>query len=447
MESGTLRRIHRPDVETRPTLEYLTEIAHEAARSRTRHLILLSGLPGTGKTLVGLQLAHARFLDDLAIARPGGKPTAPAVYLSGNGPLVEVLQYELRSAGGGGRAFVRAVKAYVDMYSRRPGAIPPEHVLIFDEAQRAFDAEQVRATHPDGPIDNKSEPDHFIDFAERIPEWCVVVGLIGSGQEIHVGEEAGIGQWRTAVKNARDPSSWTIHCAPDVSRAFATTADLRVEKRLHLTAELRFHLANDVHTLVSTLLERPDDPILTQIVSKLELDGYHLRVTRELGSAKTYLEQRYADAPDARFGMVASSRDTVLTRFGVPNDWNSTRLVRYGPWFGEGDDDPLGRSCRTMRTCVTEFGCQGLELDAVLLAWGSDLILEDGHWSNRLAKRYQRPSQIKDALQLRLNAYRVLLTRARDATVIFVPPIVILDSTHNALISAGFRSLDVDPIP
>ena len=165
MESGTLRRIHRPDVEL--TLEYLTAVAHEAARTRTRHLILLSGLPGTGKTLVGLQLAHARFLDDLAVARSGGKPTAPAVYLSGNGPLVEVLQYELRSAGGGGRAFVRAVKAYVDTYSRRPGAIPPEHVLIFDEAQRAFDAEQVRATHKDGPIDNRSEPDHFIDFAER----------------------------------------------------------------------------------------------------------------------------------------------------------------------------------------------------------------------------------------------------------------------------------------
>jgi hypothetical protein len=446
MESGSLHRIHRPDVETRPTLEYLTEVAHEAAQTRTRHLVLLSGLPGTGKTLVGLQLAHARFLDDLAVTRSGGKPTAPAVYLSGNGPLVEVLQYELRSAGGGGRAFVRAVKAYVEMYSRRPGAIPPEHVLIFDEAQRAFDAEQVRATHKEGPIDNRSEPDHFIDFAERIPEWCVVVGLIGSGQEIHVGEEAGIGQWRTAVENGRDPGSWTIHCPPDVSDAFATARDLRVVMRLHLTAELRYHLANDVHNLVSTLLERPLDPTLPDIVSRLQSDGYHLRVTRDLNSAKRYLSQRYADAPDARFGVVASSRDTSLSAFGIPNDWNATRLVRYGPWFGEGDDDPLGRSCRTMRTCVTEFGCQGLELDAVLLAWGSDLILENGHWSNRLAKHYQHPSQIRDALQLRLNAYRVLLTRARDATVVFVPPIPILDSTHTALLSAGFRSLDVDPI-
>lgn len=275
----------------------------------------------------------------------------------------------------------------------------------------------------------------------------MVVGLIGSGQEIHVGEEAGIGQWRTAIENARDPRSWTIHCPPGGSDAFATLPNRRVEPRLHLTAELRYHVASDVHTFVSALLDEPTDPTLPNISSRLEADGYHLRLTRSLDTAKTYLRQRYADAPDRRFGMVASSRDNTLATFGVPNGWNATKLVRKGPWFGEGDDDPLGRSCRALRTCVTEFGCQGLELDAVLLAWGTDLILEGGHWTNRLAKRYQRPSQIKDALQLRVNAYRVLLTRARDATVVFVPPIPVLDRTRAALLSAGFRSLDTDPTP
>jgi hypothetical protein len=381
----------------------------------------------------------------LAVARPGGKPTAPAVYLSGNGPLVEVLQYELRSAGGGGSAFVRGVKAYVETYSRRPGVVPPEHVLVFDEAQRAFDAEQVRATHKDGPLSNKSEPDHFIEFAGRIPEWCVVVGLIGSGQEIHVGEEAGIGQWRTAVQNAVDPLAWTVHAPPGVSAAFDGLTNRRVDSRLHLTAELRYHLASDVHALVSGLLGSPIDGKLREISLRLENDGYHLRLTRSLETAKGYLWQRYADAPEARFGMVASSRDSTLPSFGVPNDWNATKLVRPGPWFGEGDEDPLGRSCRALRTCVTEFGCQGLELDAALLAWGTDLVLEDGQWSNRLAKRYQRPTQIRDALQLRLNAYRVLLTRARDATVVFVPPVPILNATYAALLVAGFRDLDDDP--
>jgi DUF2075 family protein len=140
--------------------------------------------------------------------------------------------------------------------------------------------------------------------------------------------------------------------------------------------------------------------------------------------------------------LVASSRDKHLETFGVANDWNSTQRVQKGPWFGEGDDDHLGRSCRALRMCVTEFGCQGLELDAALLAWGTDLIVEDGKWTNRLAKRYQQPAQIKSAFQLRINAYRVLLTRARDATVIFVPPLPVLDATFDALRRAGFQELD-----
>ena len=117
-------------------------------------------------------------------------PRHPPSILSGNGPLVQVLQNELKGGGGGGAAFVRPIKAYVERYSSRPGLVPPKHVLIFDEAQRAFDAAQVAATHA-GQGDGKSEPEHFVEFAERVPEWCVVVGLIGSGQEIHIGEEAG----------------------------------------------------------------------------------------------------------------------------------------------------------------------------------------------------------------------------------------------------------------
>lgn len=206
LETGEVSRIGSIDEKTRPTLELISQIARDAARTKTRRLVLLTGLPGTGKTLVGLQLAHARFLDDLAVERADGRPTAPAVYLSGNGPLVEVLQYELRRAGGGGKAFVRDVKAYVSTYSKRPDLIPPEHVLVFDEAQRAFDADQVARKH-DGGGDGRSEPEHFIEFAERVPEWCVVVGLIGTGQEIHIGEEGGLVQWRNAVERSHRSSS------------------------------------------------------------------------------------------------------------------------------------------------------------------------------------------------------------------------------------------------
>lgn len=217
--TGTIRPIHQARAATDPAVEYISSVIHEAAERRERRLVLLTGVPGSGKTLVGLRVAHAHFLDDLAVPRHDGQPTTPAVFLSGNGPLVEVLQYELREAGGGGKAFVRGVRDYVKRYSRKKDLVPPEHVLIFDEAQRAFDAVQVSVTHKNtsGLEPGKSEPEHFIEFAERIPEWCVVVGLIGEGQEIHVGEEAGLIQWRHAVEGCANPDDWEVHCPPEAA--------------------------------------------------------------------------------------------------------------------------------------------------------------------------------------------------------------------------------------
>jgi hypothetical protein len=446
LESGEIRRIGIVDEKTRPTLDRITDIARQAAATKTRRLVLLTGLPGTGKTLVGLQLAHARFLDDLAITRADGRPTAPAVYLSGNGPLVQVLQFELRGAGGGGKAFVRDVKAYVATYSKRPDLVPPEHVLIFDEAQRAFDAAQVARKH-DGGGDGRSEPEHFVEFAGRVPEWCVVVGLIGSGQEIHTGEEGGLGQWLTAVEGSSRADEWTIHAPPELEDVFKGTARLQLEPALRLTQELRFHLASDVHAFVEALLGERPTASAAALAARLDQQGFHLRVTRSLDVARAYLRARYEEDPDARFGLIASSKDRELPRFGVLNDFQSTKRVQYGPWFGTGDEDPKGRSCRELRDCVTEFGCQGLELDASLLAWGTDLIRTNGVWSNENARRYQRPIDVNNPFQLRLNAYRVLLTRGRDVTVVFVPPIRMLDETYEYLVESGFRDLEDVPSP
>ena len=225
LASGQLRRIERAHAATQPAVNAISDIVHQAARTKTRHLVLVTGVPGAGKTLVGLQAVHAHYLDDLAIDRGDGKPTAPAVFLSGNGPLVQVLQYELRDAGGGGRVFVRDVKNYVKTYSRNDKRVPPEHVLVYDEAQRAFDAEMVKITHKDdGAAYDKSEPELFIEFANRVPEWCVVIGLIGTGQEIHVGEEGGIVQWRRAVEDNPRWREWHIHTLP----AYTTNSRVRV---------------------------------------------------------------------------------------------------------------------------------------------------------------------------------------------------------------------------
>jgi hypothetical protein len=444
-QSRTLRRIYRAATATGPAVDAITSIIHEAAAAGERRLVLLTGLPGAGKTLVGLQIAHAAFLDDLAVDRGDGKPTAPAVFLSGNGPLVEVLQYELRSAGGGGRAFVRGVKQYVDTYSKSPASVPPEHVLIFDEAQRAFDAKKVSKVHGSNP-NLRSEPEHFVEFARRVPGWCVVIALIGGGQEIHEGEEAGLGLWRMAVEEASHSDRWIVHGPPAAAQYFRGYPDTRLDDRLHLGSELRYHVATRQHEFVAGLIgetEAGDQPL---IAHDLDMSGYHLRITRDLDVAKSYLRSRYADDPTARFGMIASSRDKDLERFGMPNGWNATKNVRYGPWYVASEDDPSRRSCRLLRDCVTEFGAQGLELDAVLLGWGTDYVLDGGRWSITGMRRYARGSLVEDPFRLRRNAYRVLLTRARDATIVYVPPLPALDETFAYLIACGFVSLDQSAI-
>lgn len=445
-ENRTIRRIHRAWAATEPAVAEISRIIHEAAATNGRRLVLLTGVPGSGKTLVGLTVAHSRFLDDLAVPREDGKPTAPAVFLSGNGPLVEVLQYELRESGGGGKAFVRNVRDYVKRYSGSRNLVPPEHVLIFDEAQRAFDAEQLQETHKRTAnfSPGKSEPEQFIEFAERIPGWCVVIGLVGEGQEIHIGEEAGLIQWRHAVEGSSSPGSWQVHCPPAASHLFKGCGVQTLESpALNLDTELRYHRVSDLHVFVESVLQNHDAVEVRKIANTLEEQGFNLRITRCLDDARQYLRDRYAGDSGPRFGLVASARDKDLQNFGIPNDYQSTKQVRYGPWYGDEEDTPGGRSCRLLTQAVTEFGAQGLELDAVLLAWGTDLIIEDGNWTNRKAKRYQRQWQIKDAYQLRLNAYRVLMTRARDVIIVFVPPLPELDETYKYLSECGFREPDL----
>jgi len=441
---GDLRRIHKAAATTDPAVKEVSRIIHEAAQKKQRRLILLTGVPGAGKTLVGLRTVHAHFLDDLAIPRGAGKPTVPAVFLSGNGPLVEVLQYELRAAGGGGKTFVRGVKDYVKRYSARQERVPPEHVLVFDEAQRAYDAAQVKAKHAGttGFEGGKSEPEHFIEFADRVPEWCVVVGLIGSGQEIHVGEEAGLVQWRHAIEGSGKKGEWQVHGPPAVASLFEGSAGPFVPSpTLNLDTEIRFHLAGEIHGFVCALLEGRPAAQNAAIAARLERDGYHLRIARDLDRCKEYLRERYAEDPDARFGLVASSRDRDLGTFGVPNGFQETKRVQFGPWYGDAEAAEGGRSCRHLRTCVTEFGAQGLELDAVLLAWGTDLVRTREGWTTARARGYKRGSQVRDAFQLRLNAYRVLMTQGRDATIVFVPPLRELDETHEFLVQSGYREL------
>jgi hypothetical protein len=426
--------IKRARAFTDPALEYISSVIHEAHRTKTRRLVLLTGVPGSGKTLVGLQIVHAGFLDDLAVPRATGKPSAPAIFLSGNGPLVEVLQYQLRQAGvgGGGKVFVRGVKDYVKTYSKND-KVPPEHVLVFDEAQRAWDAEWTAEKHKASVA--KSEPAAFVEFAERIPEWCVVLGLIGSGQEIHRGEEGGLVQWREAIVNSPGRTEWVIH-APEKLKPMFDEAGVRCDasNHLNLVYSLRHHGAVILHEWVAGLVDEIPVEDLAYLAEQVAKEGMHLRVTRNFDVAKAYLRDRYAESPVARYGVLTSSRDRSLTdrpvhipKFGERN-WK-------GPWFTDGEES--SDSCRRLDAAISEFDCQGLELEAALVIWGTDFLWNEGKWSNDLAKRYKKPKAIKDALQLRKNAYRVLLTRARDVSVVWVPEDSEFDDTFERLKASG----------
>lgn len=440
--SKEIRKIWQAGACTDPAVELCGKIALEAAATKTRHLILLMGVPGSGKTLVGLRLVHADFLDRIAIDRGKGKYDAPAIFLSGNGPLVEVLQYELRNAGGGGKAFVRGVKEYVASYAKRPTAIPPQHVLVFDEAQRAWDAAYVKLKHQNSgeSIDEKSEPEHFIEFAERIPEWCVVVGLIGGGQEIHVGEEGGTEQWPSAILNAKDPSRWIIHAPPEIVNTI-NGKKCRVEwhHELNLNTEIRFHLAKDIHRFVGLVLGGKDSGEASKLADLLHAGGIRFLITRDIEIARRYAHERYAECREARYGLLASSRDKVLCRYGINNDFQSTKRVRVGPWFADGHES--GLSCRNLIQPITEFQVQGLELDLAILCWGTDLVREESGWSIKESRGFKKGLPVKNPYQLRINSYRVLLTRGRDGTVVFVPPLEQMDRTHEHLRSCGFRLL------
>lgn len=424
-----LPHIKRIDAITSGAIEECMAAIRSAHAKQSRCLILLSGVPGAGKTFVGLKIAHEPTLENLAETLPNGeKVTVPAVFLSGNGPLVEVLQYELKRAGGGGRVFVRGVKDFVRRYSSKRASTPPHHVLIFDEAQRAWDSAKVRESHDD--VHAMSEPEAFIQFAERITGWSVVIALIGDGQEIHTGEEGGIGQWADAV--AHRPG-WSVMGPPRLAPSFSEKGlAFKTCDSLHLATSVRFNFAAGLSDWAAELVsDNPSSARLQALAMDLRAKGYQLRITRNLQAAKEFLWGKYRHLPEARFGILMSSRDRDLAKYGLVQN----RFLRPGPWYGDPEDSPS--SCRRLQDPATEFAAQGLELDHVLLAWGSDFVLEGQKWSNANAKRYKKHS-VKDPMQLRRNAYRVLLTRGREGVLLCLPQgIPALDQTFDFLTAAG----------
>lgn len=397
-------------------ITYLNGLAETAYQHQERHLVLITGAPGAGKTLVGLQFVYQSHWQAVSDRQ--------AVFLSGNAPLVAVLQYALKS-----RVFVQAARNfYIDHEVRRQKA-PREPIIVFDEAQRAWDAERMAEKYG---VDSAAAGT-MLRIAERSPDWCVLVGLIGEGQEIHVGEEGGIEQWNQGLEQVT--SRWHVHCPPEQAHHFtAVDADrLHVDELFNLTTSLRTHLATHVQTWVADVLLGQFDRA-AQLFPSLSHTGFDAYLTRDLDAAKTYCRDRYHHQSDKRYGLLASSRAKNLTQYNIPNDYKTTQRLKVGAWYIDPPDSP--ESCCALNAVATEFACQGLELDFPIVCWGDDLIWKDGTWVTKSRQR-----QVRNPLRLRLNSYRVLLTRGRDGFVVFVPPDSKLDSTYEALRSAGLPRL------
>ncbi len=389
----------------------LKEIAADAESSSKRALAFVSGVPGAGKTLVGLQFVYES--SDL---------TTQAIFLSGNGPLVEVLRDALKS-----KAFVSDLHAFIKSYGTTP-KIPKQHVIVFDEAQRAWDSSymMLKKAIP------YSEPELLISIGEKIPGWATLVGLIGHGQEIHTGEEAGIEGWFTALKSEHATSKWKVYAPPRFSNAFPGQDVVEFDE-LDLDRTLRSKQAEEMHSWVENLL-RGELAKASMIAQRIWMQNFPIFITRDLEEAKQYISERFKGEESKRYGILASSKDRVLPQYGIKNDFHSTKMVRNAKWYNNNIGEP--GSCCNFEDTVTEFGCQGLELDMAIVAWGNDYLWNGDSWELR-KMRTQIPQE--NPHQLRMNSYRVLLTRSREGVIIFIPPKPEFDSTEHALLAAGAR--------
>lgn len=400
-------------------VELIGRILRDTRRRGSRSLVLVSGVPGSGKTLVGLRLVHEHSNSEMR-----------GLFLSGNGPLVAVLQDALQS-----RVFVRDLHAFIRTYGLGDRT-PKEKFLVFDEAQRAWDRPYMSWKRGA----EKSEPELLVEIGDRIPEWAVLIGLIGEGQEIYLGEEGGLTQWADAVKRSEISSEWTVFCGPEMANSFE---GLRVEihRQLDLTVSLRSRRAEHLHEWVRLLLEGSLD-LAKPVADRIWSAAYPLYITRELERAKRYARARYAEEPDKRYGILLSSSGRIARQYGFDVGLYTMQRLRIGRWFNAAPDDPL--SCCALTQPITEFQSQGLELDLPIVLWGKDLAWSPKGWI-RQPKRWRIPA--RDPERLLTNAYRVLLTRGRDGLIVVVPGSPEFDFTEEALHSAGMRTLEEDIAP
>lgn len=402
----------------------VSRIVDQARQSSRKSICFVTGVPGSGKTLAGLNISTRRSEEH---------HDEHAVFLSGNGPLVEVLREALardkarreaiskKTAERAVRSFIQNIHHFRDHYVGNDD-IPLEKVVVFDEAQRAWTRDQaanfMRRKRGQADFD-MSEPEFLISVMNRHPDWCTVVCLVGGGQEINIGE-AGISEWINALET-RFPD-WDVYLSPRIAlpeygspdqvAKFLASPRVRSDEHLHLAVSMRSFRAEALSDFVGHLIA--NDPSDARSIYESIRSTYPIFLTRNLSAAKNWLRVRARGTE--RFGLVASSGSQRLRPEGI----HIKAEIEPANWFLNPSTDV--RSSYYLEDVASEFLVQGLELDWVGVCWDGDFYHRDGTWHHQAFKgsKWQSVNDASRQLYLK-NAYRVILTRARQGMILFVP--------------------------
>jgi hypothetical protein len=399
------------------TAEYVAAAIETAKRNSRKIICFITGVPGSGKTLAGL---------NLATARQRAHTDEHAVFLSGNGPLVEVLRVALATD-----ALVRAketgivadrddeernASAFIqNIHHFRDGALtttapPVEKVAVFDEAQRAWNTKQTSdfmRKKKGQPNFSMSEPEFLLGVMDRHQDWCVIICLVGGGQEINIGE-AGITEWLRAVQKSFP--HWQVH-RPSALEHECHLPDEVSAPALHLETSIRSFRAEKLSDFVGYVIEGNADA--ARLV-KAELTSYPLLISRDLVIARQWL--RAQRRGQERAGLLASSNAMRLKPHGI----FVKAKIEPAKWFLEPSADV--RSSDALEDAATEFDVQGLEVDWACLCWDANFRRGMTGWEAHRFSGSRWEVVRDDARRIYLaNAYRVLMTRARQGLMVFVP--------------------------
>jgi hypothetical protein len=421
------------------TSSTVNEIIKASKANSWKSICFVTGVPGAGKTLVGLDIATKHYDKHSELY---------SVFLSGNGPLVAVIREALASdkvrrmkergerikigtARSEVKAFIQNVHHFRNECLIDVNRPPIEHVAIFDEAQRAWDLRQTAKFMQERGHSNfsMSEPEFLISCLDRHHDWAVVVCLVGGGQEINTGE-AGIREWLGAL--GRSFPNWHLfissrltdseYSASEVIERCKSLPNVTIQDQLHLSVSMRSFRAENVSLLIKQLLDL-EETVAAQTLNELR-DRYPILITRDLAKAKQWLRDRARG--NERYGLLASSNAYRLKPHAI-----DVRLqVDPVQWFLYGKDDV--RSSYYLEDAATEYRVQGLELDWACVTWDADFRRVTNGWEHWkfVGNGWNRVRKPERQMYLK-NAYRVLLTRARQGMVIVVPNGEESDPTRN----------------